>query len=326
MHPALSVIFFTVVSGTGYGLLFLLGLALASDSGVIGRTEALIALATGVVFAGAGLLSSSLHLGQPQRAWRAFSQWRSSWLSREGALSICGFAPALLLGLMLWQGQHANLLRMLGAMLALFALATVFCTARIYSSLKTIHAWHNGYVLPGYLLLGLLGGTSWMLLLHALFGTLIPDTPLVVILCAVSMATALCGFVCKQMYWRFIDTTKHPASIASATGLGHLGSVRGSESPHTEQNYLTHEMGFALARKHAKRLRTIALIGLGPVPIVAAAATWLLAPEPSMLATVFAGISVVATTAGLFVERWLFFAEARHVVMLYYDAAQPDSG
>ena len=36
----------------------------------------------------AGLLSSVGHLGKPLRAWRAFSQWRSSWLSREGVAAL----------------------------------------------------------------------------------------------------------------------------------------------------------------------------------------------------------------------------------------------
>src|SRR4249919_987270 len=95
MHPALSVIFFTAISGCGYGLLFLLGLGLAANAQLFGRNEALLVLATGAVFAAAGLISSLFHLGQPQRAWRALSQWRSSWLSREGVASFCSFVPVV---------------------------------------------------------------------------------------------------------------------------------------------------------------------------------------------------------------------------------------
>ena len=49
-------------------------------------------LALGLI--SAGLLSSAGHLGRPERAWRAFSQWRSSWLSREGVASVATFVPA----------------------------------------------------------------------------------------------------------------------------------------------------------------------------------------------------------------------------------------
>lgn len=323
MNPALSVIFFTVMSGTGYGLLFLLGIGLALNPGFISRNEALIVLIAGVTCASAGLLSSTLHLGQPQRAWRAFSQWRSSWLSREGVVAMCGFVPALLLGLMLLTNRNADALRGLGALVATFSIATVVCTAGIYFSLKTIHAWHNRYVLPGYLLLGLLGGSAWMLALHVLLGSSTTNPNLIKTICGITIAAALGGFAIKRAYWKFIDGTAHPATTESATGLGRFGNVHSVESPHTEQNYLTNEMGFVLARKHARRLRAIASSLLGPVPTIAAIAVWILVPASPVAALVCAVVAALATTTGLFVERWLFFAEARHVVMLYYGAAQP---
>lgn len=37
-----------------------------------------------------------------------------------------------------------------------------------------------------------------------------------------------------------------------------------------------------------------------------------------MAGTVFAAAAAVPITAGLLIERWPFFAEARHVVTLYY--------
>ena len=325
MNPALSVIFFTVMSGTGYGLLFLLGAGLALEPAFISHNEALVVLITGLACASAGLLSSTLHLGQPQRAWRAFSQWRSSWLSREGVVAMCGFVPALLLGLVLWTNRDAGSLRVFGAIVALFSIATVVCTAGIYFSLKTIHAWHNRFVLPGYLLLGLLGGCVWLLALLELLGAPAAHPILTNVLCVLMLVAALCSIALKRVYWHFIDTTKHPASTESATGLGRFGSVRSVEAPHTEQNYLTNEMGFMLARKHAKRLRAIASILIGLIPVIAAVAVWLLEPAWSSMALVCAIVGALAATLGLFVERWLFFAEARHAVMLYYGVAQPVS-
>ena len=94
MKPAPSIIFFTVASGAGYGLLFWLGvlkpLGLLPASSLFGATAAIIALA----LITAGLCSSLLHLGRPERAWRALSQWRSSWLSREGVAAVITFLPA----------------------------------------------------------------------------------------------------------------------------------------------------------------------------------------------------------------------------------------
>jgi polyribonucleotide nucleotidyltransferase len=88
MKPALSVIFFTVMGGAGYGVWCLLGLALAAGVYPLAGTGVMVPLGFGFVLVTAGLLASTLHLGRPERAWRALSQWRSSWLSREGIASL----------------------------------------------------------------------------------------------------------------------------------------------------------------------------------------------------------------------------------------------
>jgi len=313
VNPAFSVIFFTVVSGMGYGLLFLLGVLFALNPVSIERNEALLALSVGAVFVVAGLLASTLHLGQPQRAWRAFSQWRSSWLSREGVASVASFVPIFALAWCLWRGAEAAALRGLGALLAVLAVVTVLCTARIYTSLKTIPAWHNRFVLPGYLLLALLGGASWLWLIGEWTGGARVQPTLIV-------ALAIASSALKFAYWRFIGASPPTSTPESATGLGRFGRVRSVEAPHTEENYLTREMGFVLARKHAGRLRAICLALMGAAPTLLALAA-LFAPRAS--SAIFACMAALAVSAGLFVERWLFFAEAWHVVMLYYGGAQP---
>lgn len=313
MNPAFSVIFFTVMSGSGYGLLFLLGVLFALNPLLIGRDEALILLAVGATFVVAGLLSSTLHLGQPQRAWRAFSQWRSSWLSREGVASVASFVPMIALAWCLWRGADAAVLRGLGVLLASLAVITVFCTARIYTCLKTIPAWHNPFVLPGYLLFALLGGACWYWLIGECTGGARPQPTLIV-----ALAIA-CGAL-KFAYWRSIDTTTPTSSPESATGLGRFGRVHSVEAPHTEENYLTHEMGFALARKHAARLQGISLMLIGAVPVILAACVCL--TQSPLVDTFCATGAALSVTIGLFVERWLFFAQAKHVVMLYYGAAR----
>ena len=117
----------------------------------------------------------------------------------------------------------------------------------------------------------------------------------------------------KLRYWHAVDRLA-PVDAGAATGLARFGAVRSFEQPHTEENYLLHEMGFVLARKHAYRLRLIAL-GLGFVLPVAFAALALAAPS---LRVACAACALAGGIVGLFVERWLFFAEAKHAVMAYY--------
>ncbi len=308
MHPALSIIFFSTASGAGFGLLLLMGIAAPLGLVPQDRWFAFVSLAVAVALAVAGLLSSTLHLGRPERAWRAFSQWRTSWLSREGVFSVLTFVPAAIFAIgWFFFGQTGGVIGLCGILAAGLAAATIFCTGMIYASLKPIHQWHNRWVVPNYLLLGLMAGLLLLDLLVRFWAQPvgIPLLTLVVI--------ALAWWF-KEGYWRFIDTSGHPSTIASATGLGRRGRVRMLEPPNTEENYLLKEMGFRVARKHRVRLRLIARLAAFAVPMLATLAALLAA---SALA---AAVAVVSAALGLVVERWLFFAEAKHTVVLYYGA------
>src|SRR6266566_4443168 len=168
MHPALSVIVFTTLSGAGYGLLFLIGVLSGTAVLPESRWFGLVALGLSLGLASIGLVASTFHLGHPERAWRAFSQWRSSWLSREGVLSLSVFLPAGILGIAwLFFGQ---VLIWAGWLSAVLAALTIYCTAMIYASLKPIPRWHNPLVPVNYLLLGLMTGALLLQALLALFG------------------------------------------------------------------------------------------------------------------------------------------------------------
>lgn len=319
MHPALSVIFFTTLSGAGYGLWCLAGLwmlfALPADD--VAPFWLLRALLLGAALTATGLTASLAHLGQPQRAWRALTQWKTSWLSREGIAAVVAFVPA---AAAFWQlfslppeepwRWHAT-----GAALVLMALVTTYCTGRIYSSLPTIRAWHNRYTVPGYLLLAVYSGALWAWVV-AVTPHANVDLRDRLFLHGVVFAGALAGAVFKLLYWRAIDRDAGGPTPESATGLGRYGAVRSFERPHTEENYLTREMGFAVARKHASVLRLVALAAAFMLPsVLALGAVLLPAFDP-----LFAPLALLSGSAGIFVERWLFFAQARHAVMLYYGA------
>src|SRR3569833_1246085 len=127
MHPALSVIVFTTASGAGYGLLVWNGL-LSAFSGTPGdRLVALIVLPLALVLETVGLLSSAFHLGRPERAWRACSQWRTSWRSREGICSFVTYGPAGLLLLLLMVSPAPGALGVvLGLITAVESLDTIY--------------------------------------------------------------------------------------------------------------------------------------------------------------------------------------------------------
>jgi DMSO reductase anchor subunit len=318
MHPAFSVIFFTTASGAGFGLCAWLGL-LAVLGRLPSRPIALVALLLGAALAAAGLLASLGHLGKPGRAWRAFSQWRTSWLSREGVASVLLFVPVAAMLWWLWRAPAPNgsggfavdsTLRLAGAALLVLALACVLCTAMIYHSLKPVPAWRHPLVVPVYLAFSLYTGGLLAAAVIALGGGQLSNM--------VALGAIVGAFVAwrlKRITWRWIDGERSPVTRASALGLPADRSVKVFERPHTEANYLTREMGFVLARKHAHALRTIAVLLFAGLPILLALPVWLL---PHLEAGPWLLGAALSALAGALVERWLFFAEARHLVTLYY--------
>ena len=313
MHPALSIVFFTTSSGAGFALLFLIGLGVPLGLLPDDRWFGVTALATAFAFAAGGLVSSVFHLGHPERAWRAFSQWRSSWLSREGVLAVATFVPALVfaIGWILF-GATSGVAGLCGILAAALAAATIHCTGMIYASLKPIHQWRNRWTVPNYFALGLMAG---LLLLHLLLRLWEPAPAGAAILALVATAAA---WQLKEAYWRFIDTSLAPSTVATATGLGRGGRVRLLEPPHTQDNYLLQEMGYRIARKHRVRLRGVARVAAFLVPALLTLAALLSGGATAVTAS---ALAVVSAALGLVVERWLFFAEAKHTVMLYYGAA-----
>lgn len=289
MHPAPSIIVFTALSGLGLGLIAWMGLGQPSVGGWIVIVYSLIALG----LTGAGLAASLFHLGNPQRAMLALSQWRTSWLSREGILAI-----ATILVFMAYAATWiftTSRSTILGHICTVMAVLTVFATSMIYAQLKAVPRWNTFFTPVLFVLYSLAGG--------ALLAGLVQIASLLMVVLAAAQISA----------WIYGDGAfrRSGATLASATGLGRLGRLRQLEPPHTGSNYVLREMVFAVGRKHMAPLRVLSVLLTGLVP------AYLI--QAYEIGHLFAAVLVAMHLAGLFVARWLFFAEAEHVVGLYYD-------
>ena len=290
MHPAPSVLLFTVLSGAGFGTLFFLGIGLATPFGV----EAFFLWGLGYLLAVAGLIASTFHLGNPQRALLAFSQWRTSWLSREGWASVG--ALLLLVPIALASVFGGALPPFFGLTGAAVALLSILCTGMIYAQLRTVPRW-NHWTTPALFFAYALAG-----------GAILVGLPyLAALLCLLLAALQL-------LAWWLGDGrfAARGHSMQGATGLGGGGRVRSFAPAHTGSNYLMREMIHVVGRKHAATLRVIALVAGAVVPGVIV----VLLPQ-SLTAHLLA---FLCHLGGAFAARWLFFAEAEHVVGLYYGA------
>lgn len=292
MHPAPSVIAFTVLSGMGFGLLAFLGAGLPAPVG----WPAFFHWGLGYSLAVGGLLASTFHLGNPQRFLRAFTQWRSSWLSREAIASVACLLALAPVALSDWLGLGWP--RAPGLIGAALALTTIFCTAMIYAQLKTIPRWNHPTTPALFVVFAGAGGA--ILAGQSGAGLMLSALLALVLLAAFSIGDG--AFAARAQ------------TLGTATGLGTIGPVQGAvrvfEQPHTSPNYLMREMIYLVARKHIRPLRGLALICAAILPAVLLA---ILPPAPWAFA-VIAAVHLL----GAFAARWLFFAQAEHVVGLYY--------
>lgn len=293
MKPAISLILFTVLSGFGFGLLFWLNLNLHSSEMFSNVVAFPIAFMVSVV----GLVASSFHLGNPQRALLSFTQWRSSWLSREAVLAVITLLTSFVHVILIVFYQIE--LSSLGYVAAAFCLATIFSTAMIYTQMKTVPRWNMKITPMLFLLYGIAG--SSVVLNQIIFSGL-----LFLVLGLVQIFT-----------WKIGDKQfKKSSHIGTATGLStNRTSVRMLEPPHTGSNYLLKEMVHIVAQKHIHKLRWISLTLLSLLPTLLCFSFIMITNHSLPILISIALINLMGTI----VSRWLFFSEAEHVVGLYYD-------
>jgi DMSO reductase anchor subunit len=288
MHPAPSVILFSTLSGLGFGFLAFLGAGLLLPSGWV----AFFLWGLGYGLAVAGLLAATFHLGNPKNGLKAFSQWRTSWLSREAWASVATLLVLAPLAVSDWLGL--GLPRGFGMIGATLALVTVFTTGMIYAQIKAVPRWHHWLTPVMFLTFAVAGGAMLARVAWA------------------PMALVAVGGVLLAV-WRVGDGAFRRAgqTIGTATGLDRIGTPWVFEPAHTAGNYLLREMIYVVGRKHAAKLRWIALALASLLPALV-----LLLPMG------WAGVAIagVIHLTGALAARWLFFAEAEHVVGLYYGA------
>lgn len=310
MHPALSVILFTVSSGAGYGLVVLtVLLALTGLGGGLSAPVILSAGVVGLILITVGLLASTRHLANPKNAWRAFSRFRSSWLSREAVFAVLFYPFAVAwIGLAGWFGWSHWTVDLLGLANALLALVTVYCTGMIYACLRTIRQWHNPLVPANYLLLGLASGALPLLAILSWHGS-----PALAPTLWLALALLLAAAAGKILYYQWIGLPQS-STLNTAVGVTRA-QVRLFDSGQSSGNFLTREFGYRPSPERIRALR-LAVYGLAfAVPLVLLALTGASDPVP---VTVACAVMLVGTG----IERWLFFAEARHVVNLFYGQAR----
>ena len=295
MHPAFSVLLFTVTAGVGFGLLFCLLVSQHLFGAPSTLPDYLTQIGFAVMIYSIGLMSSTFHLANPKNAWRSFARFKTSWLSKEGVLAVMSY-PILMLYVAALLKEWNELGVALAIILLLLLIALTVCTAMIYRSLKTIPQWHNAWVIPSFLILSFASGL-------VLYGAL--NEPSLAIKGLVCVSLLACGGV-KLGYFRQVGAPDK-SSIQSATGFSQA-SVTLFDSGHSSRNFSEREFMYEVGPKTKTLARRLVIgIGFG----VSGVLMMLDAPWGAF----------ICLYLGLLLERWLFFVEAKHVIRHFYDQA-----
>jgi DMSO reductase anchor subunit len=307
MNPAFSVVVFTVVAGAAQGLVvalaiaFLAGFHIAPGFATLGLVIAAVMLVV-------GLGSSFLHLGRPERAWRAASMWRTSWLSRE-VLALPGFIGVVALW---WLAAVAGASAIwLATLLPALALVTAtllwLCTAMVYACLRFIEEWAHPLTFVNFVLIGLSSG----FLLFAALAASSGDVEVVKSLGPAALLLTVAAGAGRALALQRNAGLRHRSTLQSATGIRAPRLVQTSMGM-SAGSFNTREFFHRASQAALRRIR-LALFVLGfALPALLA----LLAIATGSIVAWW--LAVLVQLPGLLADRWLFFAQAKHPQNLYY--------
>lgn len=189
----------------------------------------------GLMFVGAGLLMVWLEIGKPWRAFNVFFRPQTSWMTREGILSLPLFATGLVAVLVAAEAAIEIPVQILilpnspvvpAVFTAFFALAFLYCQLHILNSARSIPAWREPKVMPLLGVSGLTEGMGIYLLVTAMMG----------IVSMFMLAVALALLVARTIAWlAYIDAIRksnipEPA-IAAILSVRHVFLIAGHLLP-----------------------------------------------------------------------------------------------
>lgn len=324
MHPAFSVIFLTTLIGAGQGLF------LALYTGQVYHTFGIVSTAAPtdlyvvgtllvVALMGLGLIASFFHLGRPERAWRAATMWRTSWLAREvivlpaftgvafvwGAMHYFGVDPLLAVNA---AGTEFRLSLLVGFVAAVLAFLLYLCTGMIYAAVKFIQEWASPLTVINYTLLGLASGFTVAAALAAWY-----DHELTNAYVLWALVFTLLGFASRAFALRRNANLKRKTTICTALGIRHQ-KIRQISQGAMGGSFNTHEFFHHQSPQFVHAVKIFFLITAFIVPLTLVVIGW----THSLFSLL--ALAAIVQYVGLVAERWFFFAQANHPQNLYYQA------
>lgn len=324
MHPAFSVIFLTTLIGAGQGLFLALvtaqvysavELVTVRESGSFYAIGAVIALLLLI----AGLVASVFHLGRPERAWRAATMWRTSWLSREViALPVfifIVFIYAIVHGfsldftvIQLNPEVSVPLSIIIGVIGTVVCFALYICTGMIYAVIKFLQEWATPLTLVNFIFLGMASGFT-----IATVYSFLQAPELINLFAGWALLLTLLAAITRISSLIRNAKIKPKITPKSAIGIRHpkikqiaQGAMGGS--------FNTREYFHGQRDVIVKIVKWSFLVLVFFLPII------LLSVGLFVKLGILFFIAAIVQYIGLIAERWFFFAQANHPQNIYYQA------
>jgi DMSO reductase anchor subunit len=324
MNPAFSVIFLTTLIGAGQGLFLALYTGQVYGTfGILGGQLPPVDLYVNgtllvMLLMGLGLFASFFHLGRPERAWRAATMWRTSWLAREvivlpafsgaafvwGALYYFGIDPVLVSAGTV--NLHLSLL--VGFIATVLAFLLYLCTGMIYAAVKFIQEWASPLTVVNYLLLGSASGFTLAAALAAS-----QQSNLVMFFVMWAIIITLVGFTTRMYSLRRNARIKRKTTACSAIGIRHPKITQISQGA-MGGSFNTREFFHHQSPQVIKAIKLAFPIAVFVIPVTLLVLGW------SNDSVMLLSIAFVVQYLGLLLERWFFFAQAWHPQNIYYAA------
>ncbi len=312
MRPTGPLLLMTGLQGLAGGVFVVLAsLSWIKGASFAHSAEAGILALLGVALVAGGGLASTFHMHRRAAAQFILRRLRSSWLSREvattapfGVLAAASAAAAHLVAappaVDLW----------LFTATALVGLGAMWVTAMIYATIPAMLSWRSATTAPAMMGTGLVAGGVWgWAVMVAVSRT--AETGLAIALVWALLAVA----AVKWAQWAVFRRAR--ARVESGQSMGipgrqyRLADTGTSRTPYRTQPQVWRPLT-GEERRHAA----------SSVVLAAVATAVLLMVSGGSLAALFA---VVSAAAGVYYERWLFFADATHSssIWLTSGAASP---
>ena len=322
MHPAFSVIFLTTLIGAAQGLFLALFSGQAytelnllpsmADTSFFGMGAVIVLL----LLVG-GLISSFFHLGHPERAWRAASQWRTSWLSREVIALPLMMGVAFVYAVMHLAGldgviyssgaNNFTFSLLVGAFGVVAAFTLFICTAMIYACIKFLQEWSSPLTVINYILLGMASGFT----LATAFSSYYDAPEMTKFLGVWAIILTVAGFLTRSASLIRNARIKYKSTVESAIGIRHNKIVQKAQGA-MGGSFNTREYFHGASAYAMKSIKWVFMLLVFPLPILLVSSALSDASSQVLVA------AFIIQYIGLLAERWFFFAQANHPQNIYY--------